>query len=152
MHATNHYATKEVWLIDDDEAINFISKRLLTETLPEVQVNAFNSAQEACLYLEKAMSGLGNLPDLIFLDINMPMLNGWDFVDHLNKLALQYTNGELPHLVMLTASMNAEDHERASNHDTVSYYCRKPLKREHLEEINHFLYKGTLDMKPSNAY
>ena len=70
---------KTAWLIDDDELCNFLAANILQSNSFCSEIRSFTNAQEALTELE-ASSGKGTFPDFIFLDINMPVLDGWGFL------------------------------------------------------------------------
>jgi CheY-like chemotaxis protein len=73
------------------------------------------------------------MPDLIFLDINMPGMNGWEFLDEYNKI-MDPTKNSLV-VTMLTTSDNPDDKARAKDWKFVSDFITKPLTKEMMEKI-----------------
>ncbi len=129
-------------LIDDDEPTNFINKIIVQRSDCTNHIQVTESAEEALYYLQQQSkfghNGGSSLPDLIFLDINMPKLNGWDF---LNEYREWNRHGEYePVIVILTTSMNPEDEKRAREHTEVTGYESKPLSKNKLDEVleRHF--------------
>ena len=78
-----------VMLVDDNDTDNFINKRVIELTGFANDIIVKNSGKSALEYLENEKDNLEKLPDLIFLDINMPMLDGWEFLSSLSKLNIQ---------------------------------------------------------------
>ena len=126
-------------LVDDDPDDNFIHERLIKKNAAADIVIIKRTAIEALRYLKskKENSGL-LLPDLIFLDINMPGMNGWEFLDEYKELAKEFHSHTL--VVMLTTSENPDDMLRAKLLAKVAAFKSKPLTKEMLEEIleKHF--------------
>ena len=94
---------------------------------------AFYNGQEA---LNEIMSHLGNpekLPELILLDINMPVMNGWDFLDELEKIKKDIP--KIPRVSMMTSSSLDNDMARALNYSNVKEFITKPLTMQQLEEL-----------------
>ena len=123
---------KRVLLIDDDEATNFINKWMLKKADCADEVIAMDDASEALSYLKEKERSENHPPELIFLDINMPGMNGWEFLEEYR---------ELPHhkkakaLIMLTTSLNPDDYAKAKTFDEVNDYQNKPLSIEKIREI-----------------
>jgi len=132
-----------VLLVDDDEPTNFLHSIILDESEVSNKVLAFQWGQEALNYLTQkngyaAKSPEHPVPDLILLDINMPKMNGWEFVDEYKKLSPELTSGVK--LIMLTTSTNPDDEIRARSIAHIHDFHTKPLTTEGLEEIvyKHF--------------
>jgi len=117
---------KKVWFIDDDEINNMLSLRMMNRVLPESEAKTFLNAEEA---LQLLMEQNPALPDSIFLDINMPRMNGWEFLD---ELAVR--NIQIP-IYMLTSSIDPRDQEKAGNYEHVKDFISKPLREERLKML-----------------
>jgi len=118
-------------LIDDDEDDNFFHKMVLDRAALAVTVKVAESGQEAIEMLSrKDMS-----PELIFLDLNMPRLNGWEFLDKLNGIQLTVQ----PVIVVLTTAIRPFIENSQVLHK-ISCFETKPLTNEKLKSIvsNHF--------------
>jgi len=89
-------------------------------------------------YLKTVEEGKSPLPELIFLDINMPKMNGWEFLEAYKELPLMKENKAV--LQMLTTSSNPDDMDKATNYPDVKDYLIKPMMGDLLVEIleKHF--------------
>lgn len=131
-----------VLLIDDDEPTNFINKVIIERSDCADHIQISESAEEALDYLRQQGNSSNNggslSPELIFLDINMPKLNGWDFLEEYREW--QRSQNYDPVIVMLTTSLNPEDEKRARQTAEVSGYESKPLNKSKLDELmqRHF--------------
>ena len=114
-------------LIDDDEINNFINRKLLSRYDQDLAIMEFMVAREALDHLRNPAKAL---PDIILLDINMPEMNGWEFIGEFAKLNL---NGA--RVVMLTSSIDQRDEEKAHNFPEVKGYFTKPLDNSKIQEI-----------------
>lgn len=129
-----------ILLIDDDEPTNFLN-RMAVEELDCVQhIEVIQSAREALDYLDCANSPAPQRtdcpkPELIFLDINMPAMDGWEFLDRYNALPPESKNSVI--VIMLTTSFNPEDELKARKIESVSEFRNKPLTPDLLREILH---------------
>lgn len=126
-------------LIDDNQATNFLHNRILRRSGEVEHVEAFNSAEDALAYLSTAVDGEFPRPELIFLDINMPGMNGWEFLQAYRQLPINQRGGIV--VVMLTTSLNPDDHQRALRIEEVDEYEHKPLNEDRLRELLTKYYK-----------
>lgn len=118
-------------LIDDNPDDNFFHQRVIKKADAAEVVISENSAMAALEYLKSKKDHPHEHPDLIFLDINMPGMNGWEFLEEYEKLDKNLQSHVI--VVMLTTSENPDDRMRAMN--IIPEFKTKPLTREMLEEI-----------------
>lgn len=117
--------------IDDDQISNFLTERVLEEAGFATEVRSFVSAEAALSYIKQDCEA--NLPEVIFLDLNMPMMNGWQFLD-----ALEPYKDELLgkcHIYILTSSLDTSDTARSAEYELVSGFIHKPLTLEDVQVI-----------------
>ncbi|OGU30183.1 MAG: hypothetical protein A2057_05810 [Ignavibacteria bacterium GWA2_35_9] len=119
---------KCVMLVDDDHNDNFFHEREIKKTNPTIIVIKKNTGLEALEYLQSKKENIDMLPDLIFLDINMPGMNGWDFLQEYERLDKELQSRVI--IIMLTTSDNDDDVARAKAWSFVSDYITKPLTEE----------------------
>ncbi len=122
-----------VLLVDDDEDCNYFHKRLLTKMKITDKVEIANNGQEALDFLVSVTEGKYPQPAIIFLDINMPVMNGWEFLEAYKNLD-DNQKGKLI-LVMLTTSLNPDDRLKALENDIVNDFENKYLNKESLTRI-----------------
>jgi CheY-like chemotaxis protein len=122
-----------VLLIDDDESTNFLHEIIINQAEMTENVVSLQSGEAALEYLQNKMNGEYPQPDLIFLDINMPGMNGWEFLEEYKKLG-KAQQGKFV-VVMLTTSLNPQDKERAKSKSEISDFMNKPLTVEMLHEL-----------------
>ncbi len=125
---------RKIFLVDDDEADNEFHRIVLEEA-------GFRGAVECHLYAEDALERLrapgAEPPDLILLDINMPRMSGFDFIEELEGLK---EVGARPVVAMLSTSRSPQDRERARGLPRISGFLNKPLREEELYSLlnQHF--------------
>lgn len=120
-------------LIDDNETDNFISKRIIELTNFANQVEVTSSGQQALEYLNRHVSTEEKLPNLIFLDINMPVMDGFMFLYEFENLPSAVRNKS--RVVILSSSDNKRDIDKIVNNKSVIQYITKPLNQSALQSI-----------------
>tara|TARA_R110000868_G_scaffold164309_1_gene396786 strand:+ start:5005 stop:5430 length:426 start_codon:yes stop_codon:yes gene_type:complete len=122
-----------ILLIDDDNATNFLHKFVLKKTDCTDNIVIVENGKEALEYLQPTENKPSPQPNIIFLDINMPIMNGWQFLEEYEKLN-QNKQGDIV-LIMLTTSLNPDDLKKANSFSTISGYRNKPLTANMIDEI-----------------
>ena len=117
-------------VIDDDNVYVFGIKKLLQLGNLANEVVEFYNGFEAITYF-RSNTVDEELPDIIFLDINMPGMNGWEFLDEYASLPLKKN---IP-IYMVSSSINAEDKTRALSFNSIKEYITKPITLAELKEI-----------------
>ena len=118
-----------VCLIDDDKVYQFTSKMILEATQLTSNISTFFNGQEAIdFFLDPANQTIEALPDVIFLDINMPVMNGWNFLEAYNKIFYSLPKKILIYVV--SSSVDESDMERSKSYASVTDYVIKPINKE----------------------
>lgn len=120
-------------LIDDNMNDNYFHERVIKKSNAADMVIIKESGGEALDYLKSAGDPEKPRPDLIFLDINMPGMNGWEFLQEFKKLDKNLQSKMI--VIMLTTSVNPEDEAMARTYDLLSDFKTKPLTKEMLEDV-----------------
>lgn len=117
-------------LIDDDEATNFLNEIIIEDAGCAEQVIIFDFAENALNYLKDEKS---IIPDLIFLDINMPRMDGWEFLAFYDRLdPVQKAEAVV---VMLTNHLHPKDADKVKSANALGDFMTKPLTEEKLTDI-----------------
>lgn len=134
---------KTILLIDDDDATNFMNRRILTKMDLATNIVTKENGREGLDYLTTANNNTDETlsypqPDLIFLDINMPVMNGWEFLDAYEDLPI-HQKGKVV-VVMLTTSLNYQDEKLAKERKLLNGFLSKPLRKADVKKLleQHF--------------
>ncbi|SKA02809.1 response regulator [Sediminibacterium ginsengisoli] len=126
-----------ILLIDDDDVTNFLSREMLRLSVPDAVVVAMQNGREALDFLQNGLRGQDTLPDIILLDINMPVMDGWDFLEGFDKLKSSADPQILDaiSIFMFTSSVYYEDMNKAKSFPSVRNIFSKPLDENRISEI-----------------
>jgi CheY-like chemotaxis protein len=135
-----------VLLIDDDEPTNFLNQIIIESTGCAEEIKTAQSGVEALEYLTRTSDTDRTFPcpDLIFLDINMPAMNGWEFLEKYRKLNNEFKGKVM--IVMLTTSLFPEDKLHAKGISEISAFEIKPLTEEKLDNILKKFFEAKEEM------
>ncbi|UZR94463.1 response regulator [Chondrinema litorale] len=126
-----------VMLVDDNDTDNFINKRIIELTSFAYRIEIKNSGKSALEYLESVIDDPENLPNLIFLDINMPIVDGFVFLYEFEKFADLLK--DKCKIIILSSSDNQRDIDKIINNNLVVKFITKPLTEEALAEVDQIL-------------
>jgi CheY-like chemotaxis protein len=125
-----------ILLIDDDEPTNFLNRLTLEQAGCSRHIRVARSGQEALDYLRNCREDVVEAfprPDLIFLDINMPAMDGWEFLEHYRSLPVDRKADIV--LIMLTTSLNPDDEIRTREIPEVTGFENKPLSQPRVDRL-----------------
>lgn len=124
---------EKVLLVDDDEVTNLMHRRRISRSGLAQRIDVATDGQAALDYLRHCAEANEKLPDLVLLDINMPRMNGFEFLDAFNNLPRKVR--EKQHIVMVSTSNLKRDKARAEIDKNVLGYETKPLSDTDFERI-----------------
>lgn len=124
---------KKLAVIDDDEVFHLIVQKQLEMKQLDCEVLKFYNGEGAITFFRDNMNSNGNLPDLVMLDVNMPVKDGWGFLEDYSQLPQEFRKNIK--IYMVTSSVIQSDIDRAGEHEDVVEFVSKPISNEKLEEI-----------------
>ena len=122
---------RKVAIVDDDNIFQFTTKIKIEKLMLAEEVMVFNDGEEIYNYLNETAAA--DLPNILLLDINMPMVDGWDFLELYKNVEAEKQKGIK--IFMLSSSINPVDVEKARDNDFVHDYITKPIREEDLNKI-----------------
>lgn len=129
--------SQPIMIIDDDPINNFLSKLAIRDSFPLARVIEFENAMDALIYLNSKKDVHNELPAIILLDLKMPVMEGWLFLDEYSKISQQLVS--TPVVFVLSASDYSEDIDKAKQSNVVTNYIMKPLTAAKLNETTNQL-------------
>ncbi len=134
---TNTNGNVSILLVDDDEINNFISIKLIKKALINTDISACLNGKHGIDYLlDLQRNEPGKLPDYILLDINMPIMNGWEFLDEYKRLDLDPSNKCKVYII--SSSVFSNDINKARSYPVVKDFISKPLNVEKIKDLFEF--------------
>jgi len=127
------YKYKNVMVVDDNQIDLYIAEMVMMTTGFAEKVICVGSAREALEYLRPLDESSDGLPTLIFLDINMPEMTGFDFLDEYQRLPDNIRKKCI--IMMLTTSLDEQDRKLAEDNEFVKRFLNKPLDRDKLAQL-----------------
>ncbi|MDF4202528.1 response regulator [Maribacter sp. SA7] len=127
-----------ILLIDDDELYLYLMQKTINQLSNELVVSTFTDGEQAVEYISQCTDEQIELPEVIFLDINMPFLDGWGFLNEFKKLKPKIMNSI--NIYMVSSSMRDSDIKRASHFEELTGYVVKPVNKVQLTEIFKKIY------------
>lgn len=123
-----------VWIIDDDPIFKIIAQKIIQRTENLETLATFSNGKEALNVFEKAIYENEDLPNVILLDIEMPIMDGWEFVHQIQPFETLLKEKKIK-IFILSSSIAIEDKLRAESDTTISGYMTKPITLKDLEKI-----------------
>lgn len=127
---------KKAFIVDDDETINFVTKKLLANFDKDCEVTSFSKPMEALDKLKSMVDAATPLPDVLLLDINMPKMNGFEFLQKMREEGLN----KKVQVIMYTSSVNPEDKKQSAGYENVIGYMEKPFSAQAYGKILEMTY------------
>lgn len=135
-----------IWLIDDDDITNMLHQFFLEEYFPDASIVVFSQAELALAALAENQA----FPDHIFLDLNMPVMDGWEFLDAYSEMTIPNSNNI--HIHILTSSLDPNDFAKAEQSPFVHGIISKPLEIEKVQFLKNWFQTQALELSQYHFY
>ena len=124
---------KTLTLVDDDDISVFLTTKIIEQTNLVDLIKVFGNGLDAINFLKENKNNVDALPDIILLDLSMPIMNGWQFLEKYNKL--NPTIGKKITIYICSSSISPDDITRAKTISEVSDYIIKPITKDKLIDL-----------------
>ncbi len=125
-------------LIDDSRLDCFISQKIISSTCPAATIQSFIDADDALKFIINRPSGSHSIPTIILLDIQMPVMNGFDFATAFENLPEEVISQYV--IYMVSSSTNESDRIRIGNYPCIKHLYNKPLTKNIIQEVINDLF------------
>lgn len=123
---------KVVGIIDDDPSFQFILKQTIRLISPTTEVKVFNNGKEALDFIT-SVGNPENLPDVFLVDLNMPVMNGWELIENISHMPEEVREHFKTYI--LTSSIFQSDVKKAKQYTFITDYLFKPVDEDIMKEI-----------------
>lgn len=124
---------KRIYVIDDDEIFQFMIKKNLKLIDKNIKIESFPDGEKAVTALSQKFADSEKFPDIIFLDINMPVMDGWEFLESYKNIKSNFPKDVV--IYIISSSKNLEDLIKAKEFTDLSGYIVKPITNSQLKKV-----------------
>ena len=121
---------KTIWVIDDDAIYQIIVNKIIQKSEMFSAISSFKNGKEAIDVVTNSLNNCESLPDIILLDINMPIMDGWEFMEELETLKSSITKQIIVYIV--SSSIAIEDKNKSKTYPDILGYLSKPINMNDL--------------------
>ncbi|PZX92098.1 response regulator [Flavobacterium aquariorum] len=121
---------KTIWVVDDDPIYQIIVNKIIKKSELFLNVSSFKNGKEAIDALKNALENKEAFPNIILLDINMPIMDGWEFMDEIVLIKSQIN--EPLQIYIVSSSIASEDKSKAKDYSEIIAYLSKPISANDL--------------------
>jgi CheY-like chemotaxis protein len=136
------------YIIENDHITAVVTELVLRKNLRRGEVKHFANGQVALHQLLATVKGKENIPDLILLDLDMPVMDGWEFLDAFVKLPI----AKQVCVFVLTSSIHPNDREKAKNYSIVKGFFSKPLDADSVAWMQQFVQLAGASTRAKRLY
>ena len=116
---------KTIWVVDDDPIYQIIINKIIQRSEMFSEISSYKNGKEAFDSLSEAIDKDGDLPDIILLDINMPVMDGWEFMEALGEIQPKFKRQIIVYIV--SSSIAVEDKNTSKTYTNILGYLSKPV-------------------------
>ena len=116
---------KAIWIVDDDAIYQIIVNKIIQRSDMFSAISTFKNGKEAIDNLHNALKNKADLPDIILLDINMPIMDGWEFMEELGLIKPRFSKEIVVYIV--SSSIAVEDKNKSKSYENILGYLSKPV-------------------------
>jgi CheY-like chemotaxis protein len=116
---------KIIWVIDDDNIYQIIVNKIIQKSEMFSDISSFKNGKEAINAVNNSLNNIESFPDIILLDINMPIMDGWEFMEELQILKPSINKQIIVYIV--SSSIAVEDKNKAKTYPDILGYLSKPV-------------------------
>lgn len=129
---------KTIAIVDDDEIFVYLTRKAIDQAMIVEEIKVFGNGRDAINFLKENASNPELLPEIILLDLSMPVMDGWQFLEEFHVIKPKVEKKIIIYIV--TSSISPDDIRRSKGYNEVSDYIIKPITKEKLIEILKDLY------------
>jgi CheY-like chemotaxis protein len=122
---------KEIWVIEDDPITSMLIRKLIERAQFAQTTVAFHNGKLPIQQMRKRREDGLDFPDLIMLDINMPVMDGWEFLDHYIS---EFSGIKVP-IIIMTSSIDTNDVKKSKTYECIKGYYYKPVTMDNFNQI-----------------
>lgn len=123
----------QIFLIDDDPVFVFLLTKIILSVYEDIDISHFGDGQQAIMHLQAITDNPKLLPDVIFLDLSMPVMDGWEFLEEYIRLIPRLK--KKINLYIVSSSISPDDILRSKRYPEVSDFLVKPIDAEQIAQI-----------------
>jgi CheY-like chemotaxis protein len=124
---------KEIWIVDDDNIYQIIVRKIISKIELFSSFSSYKNGKDAIDALKKAIENNENIPDVILLDINMPIMDGWEFMDEI--VSYKSKLNQKIAIYIVSSSIAVQDKDKAKTYAEILGFLSKPITMDALYEI-----------------
>nr|WP_315174444.1 response regulator [uncultured Flavobacterium sp.] len=124
---------KEIWIVDDDNIYQIIVRKIIGKMELFSSFSSYKNGKDAIDALKKAAENNENIPDIILLDINMPVMDGWEFMDEI--VSYKSKLNQKIAIYIVSSSIAVQDKDKAKTYTEILGFLSKPITMDALYEI-----------------